>query len=237
MSAQRWLDGDGAGLASARPAQIGGLVAGGRSPRQPARSAAVDPSPGCRLGAGELFARVVSSSVTANRRRADQGGRHARMVVGADYPDRAGLGGVRDAGPSSPLTPPRHRPGHGWRSCSTRATAWRRGRCAPAQRAPPTAHRCPARQARCGTVAGASAARPPPAARWRQGRSGGPHRAARQWRPGRRRGQRRPPPAADGTRPPAAAPRPPRTGAAHRLFDHWAVVCRRPVIGRLSGAA
>src|SRR5436189_2911545 len=56
-----------------------------------------------------------SSSVTANCPCADQGGRRARMVVGADYPDRAGLGGVRDAGTSPPLMPPRRRPGHGWR--------------------------------------------------------------------------------------------------------------------------
>jgi hypothetical protein len=35
MSAQRWLDSDGAGLAPARPAQIGGQVAGCRGPASP----------------------------------------------------------------------------------------------------------------------------------------------------------------------------------------------------------
>jgi hypothetical protein len=49
MSAQRWLDRDGVGLAPARPAQIGEQVAGCRGPREPARSTAVDPSPGGRL--------------------------------------------------------------------------------------------------------------------------------------------------------------------------------------------
>jgi len=116
-------------------------VAGCWDPREPMRSAAADPDPGRRRGAGELLPLVGSSSVTAYRRRADQGGRHARMAVGTDYPDRAGRGGIHDAGPSAPLTPPHHRPGHGWRSCSTRATARRRGRRAHARWAPRGAHR------------------------------------------------------------------------------------------------
>ena len=94
------------------------------------------PHPAGRLDVAELFARGGGSSVTANCPCADQGGRRARMVVGADYPDRAGLGGVRDAGPFPPLMPPRHRPGHGWRSCSARPTAWRRGRWVVAELAP-----------------------------------------------------------------------------------------------------
>ncbi len=40
-----------------QPDQIGGQVAGAGAPREPARSAAVDPGPGGRLDASELFAR------------------------------------------------------------------------------------------------------------------------------------------------------------------------------------
>jgi hypothetical protein len=57
------LTGTGAGLAPARPAQIGGQVAGCRVLR-PAGSAAVDPGPGGRLAVTELLARVAGSSVS-----------------------------------------------------------------------------------------------------------------------------------------------------------------------------
>jgi hypothetical protein len=146
MSAQRWLDSDGAGLAPARPAQIGGQVAGCRGPREPARSTAADPGSGYRLRVTELFTRVGGSSVTLTC-CIDQGGRYVDMVVGADSPDRAGRGGVRDAGSSPPLTP-RHEPGHGRLPRSKSAPAWRCGRRAHAQRAPLAAHRRPARQTR-----------------------------------------------------------------------------------------
>jgi hypothetical protein len=52
------------------------------------------------------------------------------MVVGADHCGRAGVGVWRDAA-SRPLTARHQRPDHGRRSCSTRPTAWRRGRWAP----------------------------------------------------------------------------------------------------------
>jgi hypothetical protein len=121
---------------------------GVQGPRKPARSAAVDPGPGQRLDAGELFAWVGGSSVSLTCSCADQGGCHVDMVVGADHRGRCCVAVWRDAGPSSPLTARRHQPDHGWRSCSTRPTAWRRGRCVQAQRAQPTTQRCPARRAR-----------------------------------------------------------------------------------------
>jgi hypothetical protein len=49
-----------------RASQIGGQVAGCRGPREPARSAAVDPVPGGRLAMTELLARVAGSSVGLN---------------------------------------------------------------------------------------------------------------------------------------------------------------------------
>jgi hypothetical protein len=121
-SAQRWLDRDGAGLAPARPAHIGGQIAGCSGPREPARSTAVDPGPGGRLAVTELLARVGDSSVTANCPAPTKGGRHVDMVVGADHRGRACVGVWRDAA-SRPLTALRQRPGHGRRSCWTRPTA------------------------------------------------------------------------------------------------------------------
>src|SRR5512132_4409153 len=79
-------------------------------PREPARSAAVDPGPGGRLDAGELFAWVGGSSVSLTCSCADQGGRHVDMVVGADHRGRSGVAVWRDAGPSSPLTARRPSP-------------------------------------------------------------------------------------------------------------------------------
>jgi hypothetical protein len=78
---------------------------------------------GLGLAVTELLARVAGSSVTANCPCADQGGCHVDMVVGADHRGRGGVGVWRD--PASPLTVRRQRPGHGWRSCWTRPTAWR----------------------------------------------------------------------------------------------------------------
>jgi hypothetical protein len=97
---------------AAGPAQIGGQVAGCRGPREPARSAAVDPGPGGGLAVTELLARVAGSSVSLNCPGADQGGRHVDMVVGADHRGRAGVGVWRDAA-SSRLTARRQRPDHG----------------------------------------------------------------------------------------------------------------------------
>jgi hypothetical protein len=97
---------------AAGPAQIGGQVAGCWGPREPARSAAVDPGPGGRLAMTELLARVAGRSVSLNCPCADQGGRHVDMVVGADHRGRAGVGVWRDAA-SSRLTARRQRPDHG----------------------------------------------------------------------------------------------------------------------------
>jgi hypothetical protein len=92
------------------------------------------------------------------------------MAVGADHRGRACVAVWRDAGPSSPLTALRHQPDHGWRSCWTRPTAWRRGRWVQAQQAQPTTQRCPARRARVPAGVGASGARPPGAVRcWKGG--------------------------------------------------------------------
>jgi hypothetical protein len=123
------------GPAPARPAQIDGQVAGCRGPASP-RSAAVDPGPGGRLAVTKLLARVGGSSVTANCPCAAQGGCLVDMALGADHRGRACVAVWWGEGPSSPLTALRHQPDHGWRSCWTRPTAWRRGRCVQAQRAP-----------------------------------------------------------------------------------------------------
>jgi hypothetical protein len=79
----------------------------GRGVQGPAspRSAAVDPGPGGRLDAGELFAWVGGSSVSLTCSCADQGGCHVDMVVGADHRGRCRVGVRRDAEPS-PLTAP-----------------------------------------------------------------------------------------------------------------------------------
>jgi len=69
------------------------------------------------------------------------------MVVGVDHRGRSRVAVWRNAAPE-PLTALRHQPDHGWRSCSTRPTAQRRGRCVQAQRAPPTIQCCPARRTR-----------------------------------------------------------------------------------------
>jgi len=119
-----------------------GTSRGAGVPATPARSAAVDPGPGGRLAVTELLARVDGSSVSLNCPCADQGGRHVDMVVGADHCGRGGVGVWRVAA-SRPLTALRGRPGHGWRSCWTGPTAWRRGRWVQVQRAQPTSQRCP----------------------------------------------------------------------------------------------
>jgi hypothetical protein len=145
---------------AAGPAQIGGQVAGCRGPREPARSAAVDPGPGAGLAVTELLARVGGSSVSLNCPCADQGGRHVDMVVGADHRGRAGVGVWRDAA-TARLTARRQRPDHGRRSCSTRPTAWWRGRWSRPSGPQPTTQRRPARRARYPAGVGASAARLP----------------------------------------------------------------------------
>jgi hypothetical protein len=149
---------------------LGGRWGGvGGPPPPPARSAAVDPGPGGRLAVTELLARVAGSSVSLNCPCADQGGRHVDMVVGADHCGRGGVGVWRVAA-SRPLTALRQRPGHGWRSCWTRPTAWRRGRWVQVQRAQPTSQRCPALRARVRSRVGAIPARPPRAVRCWKGR-------------------------------------------------------------------
>jgi len=121
MSAQRWLDRAGVGLAAARPAQIGGQVAGCRSPprarAQPSRRSGPGRSPAvtsCLLG----WAAVASPRTAL---APPQGGRHVDMVVGADHRGRACGGVWRDAA-SRPLTALRERPDHGWCSCWSRPT-------------------------------------------------------------------------------------------------------------------
>jgi hypothetical protein len=159
MNAQRGLTGTGpVRHLPGQPSSVG--RSRGAGSRQPARSVAVDPGPGGRLALSQLSARVGGSSVSLSCSGADQGGRHVGMVVGADHRGRARVGVWRDAEPS-PLTALRQRPDHGWRSCSTRPTAWRRGRWVQAQRAPPTTQRCPARRARVRNRGWANAARPP----------------------------------------------------------------------------
>jgi hypothetical protein len=152
MNAQRGLTGTGpVRHLPGQPSSVG--RSRGAGSRQPARSVAVDPGPGGRLALSQLSARVGGSSVSLNCSGADQGGRHVGMVVGADHRGRARVGVWRDAEPS-PLTALRQRPDHGWRSCSTRPTAWRRGRWIQAQRAPPTTQRCPARPGGLGCATG-----------------------------------------------------------------------------------
>jgi hypothetical protein len=132
----RRVVGGRAGLAPPDQPRSAGRSRGAGAHASP-RSAAVDPGPGGRLDAGELFAWVGGSSVSLTCSCADQGGCHVDMVVGADHRGRCRVGVRRDAEPS-PLTARRHQPDHGWRSCSTRPTTWRRGRCPQAQRAQPT---------------------------------------------------------------------------------------------------
>jgi hypothetical protein len=126
------------GPAPARPARSTGRSRGAGAPREPARSAAVDPGPDSAWTRASCLPGVGGSSVSLTCSYADQGGCHVDMVVGADHRGRCCVAVWRDAGPSSPLTALRHQPDHGWRSCSTRPTAWRRGRCVQAQRAQPT---------------------------------------------------------------------------------------------------
>jgi hypothetical protein len=136
----------------------------GAGSREPARSAAVDPGPGGRLDAGELFAWVGgSSSVSLTCSCADQGGCHVDMVVGADHRGRCRVGVRRDAEPS-PLTAPlpaRSR----LALLLDQADGLAAGRCVQAQQAPPTTQRCPARRARLRSRGWASGARPPRAVR------------------------------------------------------------------------
>jgi hypothetical protein len=111
---------------------------------RPHRGLPVDLGPGGRLAVTELLARVGGSSVAANCPCAAQGGCLVDMAVGADHRGRACVAVWWGEGPSSPLTALRQRPGHGWRSCWSRPTVWRHGRCVQAQRAQPTTQRCPA---------------------------------------------------------------------------------------------
>jgi hypothetical protein len=128
-----WVDAWSARHPPGQPRSTGRSRAQG--PASP-RSAAVDPGPGGRLAVTELLARVGGSSVTANCPCAAQGGCLVDMAVGADHRGRACVAVWWGEGPSSPLTALRHQPDHGWRSCWTRPTVWRRGRCVQAQRAP-----------------------------------------------------------------------------------------------------
>jgi hypothetical protein len=95
----------------------------------------------------ELLARVGGSSVTANCPRADQGGRHVDMVVGADHRGRAGVGVWRDAA-TGPLTALRQRPDHAGAAAGSGRRLGGVAGGVQAQRAPPTTQRCPAQRVR-----------------------------------------------------------------------------------------
>jgi hypothetical protein len=128
---------DRAGTRPASPDRRAGR--GVHGARELARGTAVDPGPGGRLDAGELFAWVDGSSVSLTCSYADQGGCHVDMVVGADHRGRSRIAVWRDTGPPSPLTARRHQSARSQLALfSTRPTAWRRGRCLQAQRAQPT---------------------------------------------------------------------------------------------------
>jgi hypothetical protein len=151
------------------PAQIGGQVAGCRGPASPRVARPSIRAWEGRLAVTELFARVGGSSVSLNCSCVDQGGRHGDLVVGADHRGRCCVGVWRDAA-TGPLTGLRRRPGHGWRSCWTGPTAWRRGRWVQVQRAQPTTQCCPPRRARVRSRSWGHPARPRRAVRCWKGR-------------------------------------------------------------------